>query len=75
MAELVTDYLERTLPLRLRLDANVHLLLCSACRHYFDQMRKTVGFLGRMPRSAPDRAVEEQLVRAATTRDEPSAPP
>jgi anti-sigma factor RsiW len=53
MAELVTPYLEGALPLRTRLAARFHLLLCEACRRYVAQMRRTIGFLGAVPPSPP----------------------
>jgi predicted anti-sigma-YlaC factor YlaD len=51
--------------LRLRLDMWWHLLRCEACRHYFDQMRRTVGLLGSGPAAAPDPTVEETVLAAA----------
>ena len=46
MSELVTDYLERAVSLRRRLDMWWHLVRCEACRRYYDQMRRTVRLLG-----------------------------
>jgi anti-sigma factor RsiW len=55
LAELVTPYLEDALPLRARLAARLHLFLCSACRRYVEQMRRTIRFLGsRPPPSSPE---------------------
>ena len=45
MSELVTDYLERALPLRTWLGARWHLFLCPACRRYYEQMRQTIRLL------------------------------
>lgn len=55
MSELVTDYLERALPLRGRVGARTHLALCPACRRYYAQMRQTIGLLaaGSLPPPAP----------------------
>jgi predicted anti-sigma-YlaC factor YlaD len=65
MSELVTDYLERAVPLRTRLDMWWHLLRCEACRHYYDQIRQTVRLLGsRLPRP-PASAAEEAVLAAA----------
>ena len=56
MSELVTDYLERAVPLRIRLDMWWHLLRCEACRHYYDQIRRTVRLLGsRLPETSRQR--------------------
>jgi predicted anti-sigma-YlaC factor YlaD len=65
MSELVTDYLEQAAPLRLRLSMWLHLLQCDACRHYFDQMRRTVRLLGSHPPQPPNRATEDGVVSAA----------
>ena len=65
MSELVTDYMERVTPVRLRLSMWWHLWRCEACRHYFDQMRRTVALLGRGELSPPDTSTEESLVAAA----------
>jgi len=53
LAELVTPYLEGALPLRARIAASWHLRLCSACRVYVDQARRTIRFLGGGPPPPP----------------------
>jgi len=65
MSELVTDYLERATPPRLRLDMWLHLWRCEACRHYFDQMRRTVRLIGSHPAAPPGHDTEDSLVAAA----------
>ncbi len=67
MSELVTDYLERAVSLRTRLDMWWHLLRCEACRHYYDQMRQTVRLLGRGS-DGPLTSGTEEAVLAARTR-------
>jgi len=42
LVELVTDYLEDSLPARERARFDAHLEECAACRAYLDQMRTTV---------------------------------
>lgn len=64
MSELVTDYMERATTPRVRLAMWVHLLLCSACRHYFDQVRRTVQLLGRGSISPPDQSTEDSVLAA-----------
>jgi anti-sigma factor RsiW len=71
MAELVTDYLEGVLPLRSRLGARLHLFQCEACRHYVDQMRHTIALLSSRPPPAPEPALEDRVVAAATRPDDP----
>jgi predicted anti-sigma-YlaC factor YlaD len=64
MSELVTDYMERATTLRVRLAMRLHLLQCSACRHYFDQVRRTVLLLGRGSLPPPDRSTEDSVLAA-----------
>ena len=72
MSELVTDYLERAVSLRRRLDMWWHLVRCEACRRYYDQMRRTVRLLGSRQPMPSDTGTEERVVAAArgeTRRD------
>jgi predicted anti-sigma-YlaC factor YlaD len=73
MSELVTDYLERALPLRSWAAARWHLVLCPACRAYYQQMRQTIRLLSARtpPRPAPE--TEAQVM--ASLRDAGEAPP
>jgi predicted anti-sigma-YlaC factor YlaD len=73
MSELVTDYLERTVSLRVRLDMRWHLFLCEACRHYYDQMRRTVLLLGSGLPEPPEANTEERVL-AATRGERPREP-
>jgi predicted anti-sigma-YlaC factor YlaD len=69
MSELVTDYLERAVSLRTRLDMWWHLFRCEACRRYYDQVRRTVRFLASgSPR--PPESETEQAMLAAARRDQ-----
>jgi predicted anti-sigma-YlaC factor YlaD len=48
LVELVTDYLEGTLPPAEQTRFEEHLGVCSGCRHYLEQMRQTVRALGTL---------------------------
>jgi predicted anti-sigma-YlaC factor YlaD len=65
MSELVTEYLERTVSLRSRLDMWWHLFRCEACRHYYEQVRQTVRLLGRGSPKPPESGIEEGVLAAA----------
>ena len=65
MSELVTDYLERAVSLRRRLDMWWHLVRCEACRRFYDQMRRTVRLLGSASPRPPDSGTEESILAAA----------
>lgn len=53
--ELVTEYLEGTLPAEARAECEKHLEDCPYCAFYLDQMRKTIRLLGgAVQESLPD---------------------
>jgi len=62
VSELVTDYLERALPVRRRIGVFLHLLQCEACRRYLDQMRKTIRLLSSHPPPPPPPEVEQSVL-------------
>jgi anti-sigma factor RsiW len=49
LVELLTEYLEGTLPASEVAGIEAHLDGCEACGHYLDQMRTTIGALGSVP--------------------------
>ena len=65
MSELVTDYLEHAVSVRVRLGMWWHLVRCEACRRYFDQIRRTVRLLARGSPSPPDSDTEGRVLAAA----------
>ena len=73
MTELSTDYLEHALDWRGRLAVRWHLVICSLCRAYYDQLAKTLQLLRARPLEAPDAAIEARLL-AARTNDEGTTP-
>jgi predicted anti-sigma-YlaC factor YlaD len=52
LVELVTDYLEATMPAADRHRFEEHLGECPPCRAYLDQMRQTIAALGTLPRES-----------------------
>jgi anti-sigma factor RsiW len=62
--ELVTDYLEETLPERERARFEAHLAECDGCTDYLDDMRRLVGSLREVPEPPPDQTTREALLRA-----------
>jgi predicted anti-sigma-YlaC factor YlaD len=73
MSELVTDYLEQALPLPAWLAARWHLLLCPACRRYYEQVRQMIRLLANRRLPPPDPASEADLL--ATLREASEPPP
>ena len=70
MSELVTDYLERAVSIRTRVDMWWHLVRCEACRRYYDQMRRTIRLLRRMPANPPDTVTEDRVLATARRQQE-----
>jgi anti-sigma factor RsiW len=56
LVELVTSYLDRTLPERDRLRFEAHLAVCPHCTEYLSQFRLTIRATGRLKEAdlAPD---------------------
>lgn len=48
VVELVTDYLEGTLPEDIRLQMERHLAGCDGCTNYLEQMRQTIRLTGAL---------------------------
>ena len=62
--ELVTDYLEGTLPDVERARMDTHLAECDGCSGYLEDMRRLVGSLQEAPAPPPDQETREALLRA-----------
>jgi anti-sigma factor RsiW len=62
--ELVTEYLEGTLPLEERERFEQHLALCDGCDTYLEQMRQTVSLMGRLPEESIPPTALDKLLRA-----------
>jgi len=62
MAERVTDYLERVIPMRERVGMGIHLVACTACRNYFNQIRQTVRLLASRRRDDPQPETEQRVL-------------
>jgi len=61
--EMVTDYLEGTMPLHKRIRFHFHLGMCLGCRIYLQQMRQSIRTLGRLPQEPIPPAIREELLR------------
>jgi anti-sigma factor RsiW len=62
IVELVTEYVEETLPVDMRTRFDQHLSVCQPCVTYVDQMRQTIATLGRLPEeSVPQVALDTLL--------------
>lgn len=64
LVEVITDYLEGTLPASDRERFQAHLLACAACREYVEQMRVVIRLSGGLSAETIEPATRESLLRA-----------
>jgi Putative zinc-finger len=62
LVELVTDYLEGTLPLEDRDRFEQHVVLCDGCAYYLDQMRTTIALTGSLTEESITPEAQESLL-------------
>jgi anti-sigma factor RsiW len=62
--ELVTAYLEGTLPDDQRRSFDEHMELCPGCDRYLDQFRTTIDLLGELPEESLSSPGRERLLHA-----------
>lgn len=67
VVELVTEYLEGSLPPDLTSEVEAHLDLCPGCQTYLDQMRRTIAELGRVPVESLSESARAELQSAFRT--------
>lgn len=64
LVEIVTDYLEDRLPPHDRHRFEEHLLSCSGCANYVEQMREVIRLTGRLRTEDVPLEARDELVRA-----------
>ena len=64
LVELITEYLDERLEVSARVRFEEHLGACPPCRTYLEQMRETIGALGRIPPESLSPRAEEELLAA-----------
>ena len=64
LVEIVTDYLEGTMPPAERARFESHLQGCDGCRAYLEQMRMTIAAVGRLREEAVPAPAREALLEA-----------
>ncbi len=63
LVELVTDYLEGSLPPTERARFESHLEGCTGCRRYLDQMRQTIHLMGCLTEESLEPQVKTNLLK------------
>jgi anti-sigma factor RsiW len=64
IVELVTEYLERSMPRERRLGFEEHVAICPPCRNYFGQFRQTIALGRRISEDDLPPGVRDALVEA-----------
>lgn len=64
LVELVTEYLEGSLPAAERARFEEHVMTCPPCRIHIDQMRRTISVVGRLSEESLSPAAEHDLLDA-----------
>ena len=64
LVELVTEYLEGTLPPAERARFEEHVAVCASCRHYLEQMHQTVRTVGRLSVDSIAPEAKQNLLKA-----------
>jgi anti-sigma factor RsiW len=62
LVELVTEYLDESLPAIDRERFDAHLATCPFCTLYLEQMRDTIRTMGQLPKAAVSPAALETLL-------------
>ena len=64
LVEVITDYLEGTLPKSDRARFDAHLATCPGCREYVEQMRVLIRLSGSLTAKSIEPATRDSLLRA-----------
>jgi anti-sigma factor RsiW len=64
LVEVVTEYLEGTMPPNDRERFEAHLAVCPYCVDYVEQLRSVIGVLGRAPSEPVEAGTQERLLKA-----------
>ena len=64
LVEVITDYLEGTLPAEDRVRFDAHLAECPYCVNYLEQMRETIARLGELRQEELSPDTREGLLQA-----------
>ena len=64
LVEIVTDYLEGSLPPERRVAFEQHLTICPGCQLYLEQMRETIRVTGSLAEDSITPEVQEVMLNA-----------
>ncbi len=72
LVELVTSYLEGSLPADQRTAFEEHLKECEGCDRYLDQFRRTIALLGELPDETLAMPARRRLLDEFAGRNRPA---
>jgi hypothetical protein len=64
VTERASDFIDARLPIRIRLEMRLHLLMCRFCREYLRQMALVVRTLRQLPSEQPSEVLKGELLQA-----------
>jgi len=67
ITELLTEYLEGEMSFADRTQLRAHLLMCSPCQRYVDQLELCIDSCGQLPPPAVDESLEQALLETFRT--------
>jgi predicted anti-sigma-YlaC factor YlaD len=67
-ADRASDFVDAALPIRTRLQVQLHLLMCHLCREYVRQMALVARTLRRLPPNEPPSDLQAELLAAFRER-------
>jgi len=67
VANKASDYIDKELPLKSRLNIMMHLFMCNKCKRYVDHLRITVKTLAGLHNNPTDTPDEKALKEAVDT--------
>ena len=67
VVDIITDYLEGTLPAHDRRRVEEHLAICDGCTTYLEQMRETIRMTGMLTEEQIPEDQKERLLEAFRT--------
>ena len=67
MVELISDYIEGTLPRKTHQRVAAHLAMCDACPGYVEQLRATIALTGRLREEDIEPHVMDELLDVLRT--------
>jgi len=62
LVELVSEYLENSVPLGEKAQFEAHLAVCPGCRTYLEQMRQTVHAVGHLMEESLDPPTRDEVI-------------